>query len=158
MAKPIKTNPMRVLDALGIDYRIHSYQVDEDHLDAVHAAREVGFPTERVYKTIVMKNSSNQLFVFCLPADFDISLKKARAITGSKDIDLLKMSDLQKYTGYIRGGCSPLAMIRKYPTFILDLAELEDTICVSAGIRGTFLELKPSDLLLAAEAKFMDFA
>ena len=157
MAKEIKTNPMRILEALGIEYKKHSYEVDEEHLDAVHAAKEVGIETERVYKTIVMKNSNNQLFVFCLPADFDISLKKARAITGSKDIDLLKMTELQKYTGYIRGGCSPLGMIKKYPTFILDLAELEETICVSAGIRGTFLEVKPNDLLRAAEAEYRDF-
>lgn len=157
MAKELKTNPMRVLDALNIEYKTHSYEVDEEHLDAIHAANEVGIATERVYKTIVMKNSNNQLFVFCLPADFDISLKKARAITGSKDIDLLKMTELQKYTGYIRGGCSPLAMIKKYPTYILDLAELEETICVSAGFRGTFLEVKPSDLLKAAEAEYRDF-
>ncbi len=157
MTKGLKTNPMRVLDALNIEYKTHSYEVDEEHLDAIHAANEVGIATERVYKTIVMKNSNNQLFVFCLPADFDISLKKARAITGSKDIDLLKMTELQKYTGYIRGGCSPLAMIKKYPTYILDLADLEETICVSAGVRGTFLELKPSDLLKATNASFEDF-
>lgn len=157
MAKEIRTNAMRILEALGIEYKKHSYEVDEEHLDAVHAAKEVGIETERIYKTIVMKNSNNQLFVFCLPADFDISLKKARAITGSKDIDLLKMTELQKYTGYIRGGCSPLGMIKKYPTFILDLAELEETICVSAGIRGTFLEVSPSDLLRAAEAEYADF-
>lgn len=158
MAKDIKTNAMRILDALGIEYKVHSYEVDEEHLDAVHAAACVGFETERIYKTIVMKNNTNNLFVFCLPADFDISLKKARAITGSKDIDLLKMTELQKYTGYIRGGCSPLGMIRKYPTYILDLAELEETICVSAGVRGTFLEVKPDELLRAAEAEYRDFS
>ena len=153
----IKTNAMRILDSLSIEYEVHKYQWDEEHLDAVHAADSIGLDTERVFKTIVMKNNENRLFVFCLPSDFSISLKKARALTGSKDIDLLPMSELRKYTGYIRGGCSPLGMIRKYPTFIEETALLEDTIFVSAGERGYQICLKPEDLKVAAEATFADF-
>ena len=85
---------------------------------------------------IELVNDEKKLFVFVLPADFSISLKKARTLTKSGQIDLLKTSDLQKYTGYIRGGCSPLGMIKKYPTFIEETVLLEDFICVSARSEG----------------------
>ena len=152
-----KTNAMRILEALEIEYDVVEYQWDEEHLDAVHASGNLGVDTEQIFKTIVMKNSENKLFVFCLPADFSISLKKARAITGSKDIDLLPMTELRANTGYIRGGCSPLGMIKKYPTFIEETALLEDKVYVSAGERGRMIALKPEDLRRAAEASFADF-
>lgn len=152
-----KTNAMRILDALGIEYGILEYQWDEEHLDAVHASGSLGVETEQVFKTIVMKNSDNKLFVFCLPADFSISLKKARAITGSKEIELLPMNALRANTGYIRGGCSPLGMIKKYPTFIEETALLEDKVYVSAGERGCMISLSPEDLRRAADASFADF-
>ena len=81
---------MRILESLSIPYTVHTYQWDEEHLDAVHAAESAGLDIERVYKTIVMRNSNKELFVFCLPAEFEISLKKARTVTGSKEIDLIK--------------------------------------------------------------------
>ena len=155
--KETKTNAMRILDNLGIRYKVHHYEWSEDHLDAVHAAEEGGFSLEKTYKTIVMENEDKKLFVFCLPAEFGISLKKARAITGSRSIDLIRMTELQKHTGYIRGGCSPLGMIRHYPTYISELAELEDTVYVSAGERGRMIEIAPEDLRVAAEAEFADF-
>lgn len=157
MSKPIKTNAMRVLEKLGVEYKTHSYEFDENYLDAIHAAESAGLKLENVFKTIVMINSVKELFVFVLPAEFEISLKKARALTGSKDIELLKMSELQKYTGYIRGGCSPIAMTHKYKTFIEETALLEDCIYVSAGVRGTQLELNPDDLQKATDATFADF-
>lgn len=156
-AKEIKTNAMRILDSLSIPYTVHEYNWDEENLDAVHAAESMGLEKEKVFKTIVMKNNENKLFVFCLPSDFSISLKKARAITGSKEIDLLKTDELRKNTGYIRGGCSPLGMIKKYPTFIEETALLEDKIYVSAGERGYQICLDPEDLRRAAEAEFKDF-
>ncbi len=105
--KVSKTNAMRILDRNGVKYDVVTYEVDEEHLDAVHVASAAGLNLEQVFKTIVMVNQSNELFVFCLPAQLDISLKKARDLTGSKSIDLLKLDLLQKYTGYIRGGSSP---------------------------------------------------
>lgn len=154
----MKTNAMRILDSENVKYKLCQYNWDEEHLDAIHAAESAGLELEKVFKTIVMKNSQNNLFVFCLPAEFSISLKKARAITDSKDIELLPLNELQKYTGYIRGGCSPLGMIRKYPTFIEETALLEDYICVSAGQRGYFLELNPEDLARCCDAQFVDFS
>ena len=155
--KETKTNAMRILESLGIQYRTHHYEWSEEHLDAIHAAGSGGLELEKTFKTIVMINEDKKLFVFCLPAEFDISLKKARGITGSRSIDLLKTSELQKHTGYIRGGCSPLGMIRHYPTYISELAELEDTVFVSAGERGRMLEIAPEDLRKAADAEFADF-
>ena len=153
----MKTNAMRILENLSIPYTIHTYEWDEEHLDAIHASESAGLDPEKVYKTIVMRNSDNQIFVFCLPAEFEISLEKARAVTGSKDIDLIKTTELLSLTGYIRGGCSPLGMKKHYRTFISELAALEDTIYVSGGQRGIQLELKPDDLLKAADASYEDF-
>lgn len=155
--KEQKTNAMRLLEQKGIAYETVEYEVDEDHLDAVHASQSAGLNPETVYKTIVMKGASNQLYVFVTPAEFTISLKKARALTGEKELELLKTDLLLKYTGYIRGGCSPLGMIRQYPTFIEALAELEDYIHVSAGKRGLQLKLTPADLQRATGAVFADF-
>lgn len=148
---------MRILDSLSIPYSVHTYQWDEEHLDAVHAAESAGLDPERVYKTIVMRNSEKRIFVFCLPAEFGISLKKARALTASREIDLIRMDELMPLTGYIRGGCSPLGMRKHYPTYISELAALEETIYVSGGQRGVQIELKPDDLARAAEAEFADF-
>lgn len=153
----MKTNAMRILESLSIPYTVHTYQFDEDHLDAIHAARSAGLDPERVFKTIVMRNSENQIFVFCLPAEFEISMKKARALTGSKDIDLIRQTEMLSLTGYIRGGCSPLGMKKRYPTFIEETALLEETIFVSGGQRGVQLEVRPEDLQRAAEARFADF-
>ena len=157
MTKTPKTNAMRILEKLGIDYSIKTYEFDEENLDAIHAAKSAGLELEKVYKTIVMINDTKELFVFCLPAEFEISNKKARALTKSKNIELLKLAELQKYTGYIRGGCSPLGMIHKYKTFIEESAQLEDVVYVSGGQRGIQLELKPEDLLRATDAIFADF-
>ena len=152
-----KTNAMRILEALSIEYEVLSYDWDEEHLDAVHASSSAGLTSEQVFKTIVMQNSDNEVFVFCLPADFSVSLKKARTLTGSKDIDLIKMDNLLSLTGYIRGGCSPLGMRKHFPTFVEELALLQEHIYVSAGLRGYQLKITPEDLVKAAGANFADF-
>lgn len=153
----MKTNAMRILESLSIPYAVHEYEWDEEHLDAIHAAASAGLDPERVYKTIVMRSSSKEIFVFCLPAEFSVSLKKARTLTGSREIDLIRMDELLPLTGYIRGGCSPLGMKRHYTTYLSELAALEETIFVSGGHRGIQLELKPDDLLRAADASYADF-
>lgn len=152
-----KTNAMRILESMEIPYEIKTYEWDDEHLDAVHASQAAGLDPEQVFKTIVLKNARNEVYVFCLPAQFEISLKKARSITGSKDIDLIRMSELQPLTGYIRGGCSPLGMKKHYPTYIEELALLQDHIYVSAGQRGMQLKVAPQDLVRAADAQFADF-
>lgn len=155
--KEKKTNAMRILDAKNINYEVVTYEVDEAHLDAVHAAEQAGIEAEKVFKTIVVKGSSGEIYVFVTPAEFVISMKKARTLTGEKEIELLKTDLLLKYTGYIRGGCSPLGMIRPYKTWIEELAKLEDYIYVSAGQRGLQVKLTPEDLASAIPASFADF-
>lgn len=157
--KTIKTNAMRILDGLGISYEILTYDIsDENNEDiALYTSRELGIPAEQIYKTIIMVNSDNQYFVFCLPAGFSISLKKARALTGSSSIDLMKTDKLLGLTGYVRGGVFPLGMKRKFPTFIEELAQLEDYVYISGGLRGVSLKVRPLDLCAAAEASFESF-
>ena len=155
--KEHKTNAMRILEQRHIEYEVVEYEVDEEHLDAMSASRKAGLDPEIVYKTIVMTGSSGQLYVFVTPALFSISMKKARELTGEKSIELLRTDQLQKYTGYVRGGCSPLGMTRKYPTYIEELAQLEDHIYVSAGLRGLQLRLKPDDLCAACECGYASF-
>lgn len=152
-----KTNAMRLLDSLNIKYETKEYECDGIHLDAISASLAANINPELVYKTIVLKGSSNTLYVFVTPAEFEIKLKKAKELTGEKDLALLPLDSLLKFTGYIRGGCSPLGMIHKYKTFISDLAQLEDKIYVSAGQRGTQLYLSPEDLRISCEGEFADF-
>lgn len=151
------TNAMRILDNLNITYEVFEYDYDEENLDAMHVSSVLRILPEQIFKTIVLINNEKKLFVFVLPADFTISLKKAKLLTESKDIDLLKTAELQKYTGYIRGGCSPLGMIKKYPTFIEETALLEDYIYVSAGVRGQMLKLSSNDLIKATNGSVCDF-
>ena len=155
----MKTNAMRILDSLGIEYRVLENSIsDETNEDiALYSARVLGLAPETVYKTIIMENSERDHFVFCLQAGFSISLKKAREVTGSSAIDLMKTDKLLSLTGYVRGGVFPLWMKRRFPTFICDLAQLEDHVYVSGGLRGVSLKIRPSGLALACSGEFADF-
>ncbi|HPO03142.1 Cys-tRNA(Pro) deacylase [Treponema zuelzerae] len=156
MAEVKKTNPMRILEARGIPYGVSHYEVDEDALDAETAARKLGVEPARVFKTIVMRTDQNEICVFCVPADSEVNLKKARAAAGSKEIAPVKPAELLGLTGYIRGGCSPLGMKKRFRTFIDETAILHETVYVSAGIRGTQLVLDPGSLLEASSAVYAD--
>jgi len=152
-----KTNAMRILEKENIPYNIKTYEVDENNLDAIHVAKNANINIDLVYKTIVMINEKKEVFVFCLPAEFDVSLKKAKKITNSNKIELLKLNDLKNITGYIRGGCSPIGMKKQYTTYLSDIAQLEDSIYISAGIRGMQLILNPDDLIKCISATYEDF-
>ena len=151
-----KTNAMRILETLSIPYRVVEYQFDEENSDAVTAAKKTGLPPEQVFKTIVMRNNNKEIFVFCVPADQEVNLKKVRMLTNSKEILPVKQAELLALTGYIRGGCSPLGMKRKYTTYIDETAQLCDFIAVSAGQRGRQILLKADDLAKAADACFVE--
>ncbi len=157
MSENKKTNAMRILEKENIPYNIKTYEVDENNLDAIHVAKNANINIDLVYKTIVMINEKKEVFVFCLPAEFDVSLKKAKEITNSNKIELLKLSDLKNITGYIRGGCSPIGMKKQYTTYLSDIAQLEDSIYISAGIRGMQLILNPNDLIKCISATYEDF-
>ena len=153
-----KTNAMRILDGLGIRYSVTGYDVDPDNLDALSAASKLGVSPEKIFKTIVMRSDKNLIFVFCVSAESEVNLKKARAVSGSKEIKPVKMDELLALTGYIRGGCSPIGMKKKYPLFIDETATLFDEIYVSAGVRGRQLILAPDDLAKASGGTFADVA
>ena len=148
---------MRLLEQKGLDYSVVEYEVDEEHLDAISASRKAGIDAELVYKTIVMRGSSGQIYVFVTPALFQISAKKARELTAEKSLELVRTDELLKLTGYIRGGCSPLGMTHRYPTYVEELAQLEERIYVSAGQRGLQLCLRAEDLVSACEAQWASF-
>lgn len=162
MAKDVKTNAMRILDKLNIPYQVHTYDDDGEHKlelgAAARTAEKLGIPVEQVYKTIVMRNESRQIFVFCQAANCEINLKKARAAVGAKELSSVKPEELMALTGYIRGGCSPLGMKKQYPTIIDEMAQLNDTVYISAGQRGVQISLNPEDLARAVDASFVDIA
>lgn len=149
---------MRILDARGIAYATSSYEIDEEHLDAVTAAAKLGVEAEAVFKTIVMRTDSNEICVFCVPAPVEVNLKKARSASGAKEIAPVRPSELLGLTGYVRGGCSPVGMKRAFRTFIDETVILHRSVYVSAGVRGVQLVLAPDALIRATDAAVCDLA
>ena len=152
-----KTNAMRMLDAAKIPYQVLEYEVDESDLSGIHIAEELGFPREKMFKTLVAKGDKTGPLVFCLPVAEEIDLRRAAAITGNKKIEMIHVRDLLALTGYIRGGVSPIGMKKKFPTYFeksaLDFAE----ITVSSGKRGAQLLLDRAALLQLLQAEPADF-
>lgn len=148
-----KTNAMRRLDAAKIQYEVKEYEVDESDLSGVHIASQIGLPFEQVFKTLTAKGDKTGVVVFCIPCHKEIDLKKAAVVTGNKKVELLHVKDLLATTGYVRGGCSPIGMKKKYPTFIEESALEHEKITVSAGIKGAQLLLNVSELVKFTEAK-----
>ncbi len=148
-----KTNAMRRLDAAKIPYEVCEYEVDENDLSGKHIADEIGLAHEIVFKTLVAKGDKTGYVVFCIPVDEEIDLKLAARETGNKRIEMLAVKELLPVTGYIRGGCSPIGMKKKFPTFVEESALQYEKITVSAGVRGAQLLLAVKDLLPFIEAK-----
>jgi Cys-tRNA(Pro)/Cys-tRNA(Cys) deacylase len=142
-----KTNAVRMLEQSGIVFRIRTYPVDESALDAVSVATELGVNADRVFKTLVTENERGDHFVFCVPGSAELDLKKAAAVAGSKRIALIRLRELLPLTGYVHGGCSPLEMKRRFPTWIDESCVLFDTIFVSGGARGIQIEIAVDDLV-----------
>ena len=158
MAQLKKTNAMRILDKAGIDYTYQEYEYDENDLDGHHVAEYLGVPYEEVFKTLTAVTDKGEYLVFCISVDDEIDLKKAAVLAGVKRVDMIHVKDLLNVTGYIRGGCSPIGMKKQYRTFIDEMIELVDSVCVSAGQRGVQLKLKPQDLISFTNAVVGDFA
>lgn len=154
MAQEKKTNAMRILEHEGVAFNIVNYEFDSNHLDALSAAQKTGIPAGQIFKTIVMRNSVNEIFVFCVPADTEVNLKYVRALTYSKDIQPVRPSELLALTGYIRGCCSPLGMKKHYKTFIDETAELYENISISAGLQGIQILVEPQALARIIPATF----
>ena len=151
-----KTNAARLLDTLKLPYELIEYEVDEEYLDAIHVAQTCGQNVDQVFKTLVANGDKNGINVFCIPGAYDLDLKKAAAISGNKSVEMVKVKDLFALTGYIRGGCSPLGMKKKYPVFIDETAQLHETLFVSGGLRGLQIKIAPDNLAIATDATFAD--
>lgn len=156
LAKIAKTNAMRLLDAQQIPYGMLSYEVKDGKIDGISVAAKIGKPPEAVYKTLVTQGHSGELYVFVIPVAAELDLKKAAKAAGEKKIEMIHVKDIQKYTGYIRGGCSPIGMKKHYVTFVDGSAATLDEVIVSAGRIGTQMVLAPGDLLKAADANYAD--
>lgn len=148
-----KTNAARLLDAAGIKYSLVPYNVTEEDLSAQHVADQLGEEIETVFKTLVLRGDKNGLFVCVIPGNFEVDLKVAAKISGNKSCDMIHVKELQPLTGYIRGGCSPIGMKKKYPTFIHESAILYDYIYISAGLRGLQIKIAPQELINFTEAE-----
>ena len=143
-----KTNVMRILDQKRIPYTAHSYPHAEGQaVDGVTVASFLGMAPERVFKTLVTKGASGAYYVFDIPVEKTLDLKKAARAVGEKSIAMLPQKELLSNTGYVHGGCSPVGMKKQYPTVFHETAEILDTITVSAGKIGYQVELAPGDLI-----------
>ncbi len=147
---------MRLLKQAGVPYQTTSYDVDETDLSGVHAAAELGVEPERVFKTLVARGEKTGVNVFVIPVAEELDLKKAAIAAGDKKLELVHVRELFALTGYLRGGCSPVGMKKKYPTFIDETAILWDEIYVSAGQRGQQLVIAPDALILFVDARAID--
>lgn len=151
-----KTNAIRIVQQAKIPCQDATYEYDENDLNGNHAAKAIGMPAEQVYKTLVAKGPKTGINVFCIPVCCELDLKKAAKAASDKAIELVAVKDLLNLTGYIRGGCSPVGMKKKYPTYIDETCQLFDQIAVSAGERGYQMILSPLSLAELIDAKLAD--
>ena len=155
MAKTkVKTNAMRILDSKKIKYNMLSYDVSDDQVDGISVANKIGKDVNQVYKTLVTQGTSKELYVYVIPVNENLDLKKAAKVAGEKKVEMIHVKDINKFTGYIRGGCSPVGMKKLYKTFINKTAKDIDHIIVSAGKIGYQIELSPFDLQKVINSEF----
>ena len=152
MAKIQKTNAARLLDQAKIPYELIPYEVDENDLSAPHVAESLGEDIAQVFKTLVLQGDRTGYFVCVIPGEHEVDLKMAAKVSGNKKCDLIPMKDLLPLTGYIRGGCSPIGMKKKFPTYIHKTCMDFSFIFVSAGIRGLQIKIAPQDLINQSQA------
>ena len=149
-----RTNVMRLLDAAGIEYEAGEYEVDENDPSGSHAADMMGVDHDSMFKTLVLRGEKTGYLVCCIPVDEELDLKKVAKAAGDKKVEMIHMKELLPLTGYIRGGCSPIGMKKKFPTYIEETAVLFDKIAVSAGMRGVQILIDPEQLAAYTEAAF----
>ena len=147
-----KTNAARKLDELKIEYKIVEYPVDEEHLDAIHVAQEVGIPPAQVFKTLCVRGDKNGVMFAVIPGDGELDLKALAKVSGNKRAELVALKEVLPLTGYIRGGCSPLGAKKNYPVYMDASCNNWPEIAISAGQRGMQLVAAPADLQRATNA------
>ena len=151
-----KTNAMRILDSNKIDYNMYTYEVDDNHIDGISVAHKLNQDENMVFKTLVSQGASKNFYVFVIPGAESLDMKKAAKAAGEKNVEMIHVKDINKVTGYIRGGCSPVGMKKLYPTFVHESAMNLEKIIVSGGKIGFQIELKPKDLQKTIGFKYAD--
>lgn len=147
-----KTNAARKLDELKIEYKLIEYAVDEEHLDAIHVAQEVGMPASQVFKTLCVRGDKNGVMFAVIPGDGELDLKALAKASGNKRVELVALKEVLPLTGYIRGGCSPLGAKKNYPVYMDATSNNWPEIAISAGQRGMQIVAAPQDLQRATNA------
>ena len=151
-----KTNAVRLVEQAGLPCRERFYEFDESDLSGTHAAQAIGMPPEQVFKTLVARGEKTGINVFCIPVCCELNLKKAAKAAGDKNMELVAVKELLGLTGYIRGGCSPVGMKKKYHTFLDETCVLWEEIAVSAGARGHQMIVPPEKLAELVSARLVD--
>ena len=155
MAKEIKTNVMRILEQNKVEAQFYSYPCEE-FIDGLAAAKALNQPPERTFKTLVTQGKPRCYYVFVIPVAEELDLKKAAKAAGEKSLEMIHVKDILSITGYIRGGCSPIGMKKRFPTFFHETCMDFATIFVSGGRIGTQVEVPPADLLRLCGGKAAD--
>lgn len=153
-----KTNAARLLDRAKIAYELVPYQVDENNLAATHVAEQLGEDIETVFKTLILEGDRNGYLVCVVPGHHEVDLKAAARVSGNKKVEMLPMKELLPTTGYIRGGCSPIGMKKRFPTYIHTTCNDHPFIYISAGIRGLQIRIAPADLIKFVDAQVADIS
>ena len=150
MGKEVKTNAMRILEKQKVPYELLTYECD-DFIDGIHVADKTGTPYEQSFKTLVMEGKSGNYYVFVVPIAKEVDRKAAARAVGEKTVDMIHVKDIQKVTGYIRGGCSPIGMKKQYVTVFDESAGNFEEIYVSGGRIGTTLKVSVEGLLKVSQ-------
>lgn len=151
-----KTNVIRLLEVNKTPYDIKTYEVDDSDLSGTSVAQKINVDEEIVFKTLVAEGDKNGFLVLCIPVNTELDLKKAAKVSGNKSVELVPVKNLLLVTGYIRGGCSPVGMKKKFPTYIDETAQLFDKIYFSAGIRGMQVGVNPNELQKITDSIFVE--
>src|SRR5271157_3007732 len=153
-----KTNAVRLLDQLGIQYELRAYEVNPDDLAAETVAAKIGLPAEQVFKTLVARGDRNGIVMAAIPGDQELNLKALAAAAGERKIQVVPVKELQALTGYIRGGVTALAAKHDFPVYVDETIELFDVVSISAGVRGLQILIAPGDYLRATNGQLAALA
>ena len=148
-----KTNATRMLDKLNIDYQVIEYQVNTADLSAEHVSRETGTPLGQIFKTLVAYGDKTGELVACVPGDSELNLKIFAQISGNKKVVMIPAIEINKKTGYIRGGVSPIGLKHSYPLYIDRSALHYKFILISAGLRGLQIKINPREFIASFNIK-----
>lgn len=151
-----KTNAMRLLDAAKMEYEERMYDISDELIDGKSVCQKLGLPPEQFYKTLVTRGKSGQLYIFVIPVGSELDLKKAAAVVGEKNIAPVAVRELLALTGYIRGGCSPVGMKKRYITVFDKRMMEQEHLFVSGGRKGLLIGIKPDNLLQVTQGKIAD--